>query len=62
MALCWQELGVDFVRIHQRYLVHASAVERFGGSEIQIGQTVLPVSRSCQQSAMLALARTVAEG
>ena len=57
-----QELGVDFVRIHQRYLVHASAVERFGGNEIQIGQTVLPVSRSCQQSAMLALARTVAEG
>lgn len=52
-----QDVGGQFVRIHQRYLVRAAAVERFGGSEVSIGGTVLPVSRSCQQSAMLALAR-----
>lgn len=57
-----QELGGDFVRIHQRYLVRAGAVDRFGSGEVQIGQTVLPISRSCQNSAMLALARTMAEG
>lgn len=57
-----QQLGGDFVRIHQRYLVRAGAVERFGNGEVQIGQTVLPISRSCQNSAMLALARTMAEG
>lgn len=52
-----QDVGGQFVRIHQRYLVRAAAVERFSGSEVSIGSTVLPVSRSCQQSAMLALAR-----
>lgn len=52
-----EEVGRQFIRIHQRYLVRAAAVERFGGSEVRIGDTVLPVSRSCQQSAMLALAR-----
>lgn len=51
------EAGSQFIRIHQRYLVRAAAVERFGGSEVSIGDTVLPVSRSCQKSAMLALAR-----
>lgn len=56
-----QEVGRGFVRIHQRYLVRAAAVERFGGNEVYIGDTVLPVSRSCQQSAMLALARNSLE-
>ena len=56
-----QEVGRGFVRIHQRYLVRAAAVERFGGNEVCIGDTVLPVSRSCQQSAMLALARNSLE-
>jgi len=56
-----RELGPGFVRIHQRYLVHASAVERIAGSEIFIGESVLPVSRSCQQTAMLALTRTSLE-
>lgn len=51
------EVGRQFIRIHQRYLVRAAAVDRFGGSEVSIGDAVLPVSRSCQQSAMLALAR-----
>ena len=56
-----QEVGARFVRIHQRYLVRAGAVERFGGNEVCLGDVVLPVSRSCQQRAMLALARTSLE-
>lgn len=56
-----QELGYGFVRIHQRYLVRAAAVDRIAGSEVFIGEAVLPVSRSCQQSAMLALTRTSLE-
>lgn len=56
-----QEVGRGFVRIHQRYLVRAGAVDRFGGNEVSLGDTVLPVSRSCQQSAMLALTRTALE-
>lgn len=56
-----REVGRSFVRIHQRYLVRAGAVDRFGGSEVSIGDTVLPVSRSCQQAAMLALARVSLE-
>ena len=56
-----QEVGREFVRIHQRYLVRTGAVERFGGSEVCLGDIVLPVSRSCQQRAMLALARTSLE-
>lgn len=56
-----QEMGRAFVRIHQRYLVRAGAVGRFSGSEVSIGDTVLPVSRSCQQAAMLALARVSLE-
>ena len=56
-----QEVGRGFVRIHQRYLVRAAAVERFGGTEVCIGNSVLPVSRSCQQGAILALARNSLE-
>lgn len=56
-----QEMGRSFVRIHQRYLVKAGAVDRFCGNEVSIGDTVLPVSRSCQQGAMLALARNSLE-
>ena len=56
-----QEVGRGFVRIHQRYLIRAGAVERFGGNEVCLGDVVLPVSRSCQQQAMLALARNSLE-
>ena len=56
-----QEVGRGFVSIHQRYLIRAGAVERFGGNEVCLGDVVLPVSRSCQQSAMLALARNSLE-
>lgn len=48
-------LGGQFVRIHQRYLVYAPAVEEVSAAEVHIGDAVLPVSRSCRESAMMAL-------
>ena len=58
-----EEVGDGFVRIHQRYLVRSGAVDRMEGSEVVLrdGQR-LPVSRSCQQSALLALTRAELEG
>lgn len=57
------EVGVAFVRVHQRYLVRAGAVERMESGEValQNGER-LPVSRSCQRPALLALARAELEG
>ena len=52
------ELGEDFVRIHQRYLVRAGAVDRLEGGEAElINGERLSVSRSCQSAALLALTR-----
>ena len=52
------QLGPDFVRVHQRYLVRAAAVERLEGAEVYLaGGASLPVSRSCRQGALLAMAR-----
>ena len=58
-----QEVGRAFIRVHQRYLVRAGAVERIESGEVVLrnGER-LPVSRSCQQSAILALARVELEG
>ena len=57
------EVGGGFVRIHQRYLVRAGAVDRIEGSEVVLRDgTCLPVSRSCQPSALLALTRAELEG
>ncbi len=51
-----------FVRIHQRYLVHAPAVELVYNGEVTLrGGAVLPVSRSCQAAAMAALTRAMLE-
>lgn len=55
------QLGEGFVRIHQRYLVNSAAVDKMSGSEVSIGEVTLPVSRSCQHSAMLALTRASLE-
>lgn len=57
-----QEVGAAFVRVHQRYLVRAGAVDRLEGGEVVLrtGER-LPVSRSCQQNALLALARAELE-
>lgn len=56
-----QELAdVNFVRIHQRYLVNAAAVTQVCGSEVTLNSgTVLPISRSCQSGALLALTRAM---
>lgn len=54
-----EQLGANFVRIHQRFLVQAQAVTRIGDHEVQIGETVLPVSRSCKAAALLALTRAM---
>lgn len=56
-----QDVGNSFVRIHQRYLVQASAVERVSGNEVLLGETSLPISRSYQPSALLALTRAALE-
>lgn len=57
------DVGRRFVRIHQRYLVRAGAVDRMDSNEVILrsGER-LPVSRSCQQSALLALTRAELEG
>ena len=56
------EVGRAFVRVHQRYLVRAGAVDRMESGEVILrnGER-LPVSRSCQQSALLALTRAELE-
>lgn len=55
-------IGGGFVRIHQRYLVRAAAVDRLDGGEVFLGETVLPVSRAYRSSALAALARAALEG
>lgn len=51
-----------FVRIHQRYLVHAAAVERVDSSVVTLQNgAVLPISRSCQAAALAALTRAMLE-
>lgn len=49
-----------FVRIHQRYLVNAAAVTQVCGGEVTLNSgAVLPISRSCQSGALLALTRAM---
>lgn len=57
-----RELGDGFVRIHQRYLVRAEAVDQIGKSSVQIGETTLPISRSLKNQATLALAKYMMGG
>lgn len=49
-----EQVGEQFVRIHQRYLVNACNVDSFCANEVHIGDIVLPVSRSLKESAMIA--------
>lgn len=55
------KLDGEFVRVHQRYLVRAAAVERIEGAQVMVGGQALPVSRSCREQALLALTRAVLE-
>lgn len=58
-----EELGSGFVRLHQRYLARAAAVDRVEGSEAVLADgTRLPISRSCLGDALLALTRAELEG
>lgn len=57
------EVGMGFVRIHQRYLVRSAVIERIEGSEAVLSDGIrLPISRSCRQKALLAMARSELEG
>lgn len=51
-----------FVRIHQRYLVNAAAVEYMGHDEVTVAGKNLPVSRSMKEKAMSQLARAMLGG
>ncbi len=52
-------VGKGFVRIHQRYLIRVSAVEKVEGSTVTVGGDALPVSRSYKQSALTAITRAL---
>lgn len=56
-----RDVGKDFVRVHQRYLVRAGAVDRMEGSSVFVGDEAIPVSRACRSAALAALARTALE-
>lgn len=51
-----RELGDEFVRIHQRYLVRCGAVDSFTGDNVSVGGETLPVSRSPRPLVMEAIA------
>lgn len=56
------ELKNGFVRIHQRYLVRSAAISRIEGNEAVLKNDArLPISRSCRQEALLAMARSELE-
>ena len=53
-----QAVGNGFIRVHQRYLVHARAVERVEGGQIFLSnELALPISRANRAAALAALAR-----
>lgn len=53
------EVGDSFVRIHQRYLVRADAVEKVEGGGVALAGQKLPISRACRQDAMAAFVRAM---
>lgn len=56
-----RDVGEGFIRIHQRYLVRAAAVERMDGNQVYVGEETLPVSRAHRSAALAALARAALE-
>lgn len=56
------ELDDSFVRIHQRYLVNASHVEKIGHSTVIVDGRELPVSRSLKEDAVKKLAAAMMKG
>ena len=57
-----RELGDAFIRLHQRYLARAEAIERIEGSTACIRGESLPISRANHQRALLAFARNMLGG
>lgn len=59
------QLDASFVRIHQRYLVHAKAVSKITGGAVEIekkdGITTLPISRALKEEATAKLVRAMLE-
>lgn len=56
-----EDVGAGFVRVHQRYLVRAGAVDRIENGEVQVGGEALPVSRKYQPEVLIALSRAMLE-
>ena len=56
-----REVGRGFVRVHQRYLVRAGAVERVEGGQVFLGELALPISRANRSAALAALTRAALE-
>lgn len=57
-----RDVGDGFVRVHQRYLVRVSAIDRMEGNQIFVRDEAIPVSRACRSAALAALARSALEG
>lgn len=57
-----QQVGTDYVRIHQRYLVNPRWVEHIGCSTVTVEGKELPVSRGFKENAMEKLARAMLKG
>ncbi len=57
-----RDVGDGFVRVHQRYLIRAGAVDRMEGAQVFVGDAAIPVSRACRSAALAALARSSLEG
>ena len=53
------ELGQGFVRIHQRHVVNAAAVEKVTGESVVVDGVSLPISRSYRRESMQALTRAL---
>ena len=56
------ELGEGFVRLHQRYLARAEAIERIEGSSAYVRGEALPISRANHQKVLLAFTRNMLGG
>lgn len=56
-----ESVGPSFIRLHQRYLVRAAAVDRVEGSSVVLGDAVLPISRAYQSTALASIARAMLE-
>lgn len=50
-------LGAGFLRLHQRFLARADAIERIEGASAWVGGEPLPISRANRQRVLLAFAR-----